>query len=98
MIYFDYKKHLKGQYKNNTLEILEKLAFNIVNYLFFLSMKCLWEFSEVHNRESKRNHLPEGYNFIISLMNEIKNIGKFHGDIPITVFMVLSKVFKELHF
>ena len=61
-------------------------------------MKCIWDFSEVHNRERKRNHLPEGYNFIIYLMNEIKNIGKFHGDIPITIFMVLSKVFKELHF
>ena len=35
MIYFDYEKHLKGRYKNNTLEILEKLPFSIENYLFF---------------------------------------------------------------
>ena len=35
MIYFDYKKHFKRQNKKNTLEMLEKLAFNIVDYLYF---------------------------------------------------------------
>ena len=99
MIYFDYEKHLKRQHKKNTLEILEKLAFNIVNYLFF----CQWNVSENSVKyilkRVKGRICQKDIILFICLFNEWnKKYWQIPWWCPIIVFMVLSKVFNELHF
>ena len=95
MIYFDYKKHFKRQNKKNTLEMLEKLAFNIVDYLYFSQWNVSGNSVKYIMERVKGTICQKDTILFIYLMNEIKILAI---SILFIVFKVLSKVFNEFRF
>ena len=95
MIYFDYEKHFKRQHKKNTLEMLEKLAFNIVDCLFFSQWNVSGNSVKYIMERVKGAICQKDTILFIYLMNEIKILAI---SILFIVFKVLSKVFNEFHF